>query len=42
MTVASLGTSFTEKQARLLRKYVDSIVILYDNDEAGKNATKKL
>lgn len=40
MTVASLGTAFTEKQAQLLKKYVNSIILLYDNDEAGKNASK--
>lgn len=39
--VASLGTAFTENQARLLKRYVDSVIILYDNDEAGKNATQK-
>ena len=40
--VASLGTAFTENQAKLLKRYVDSIIILYDNDEAGQNATKKV
>ena len=39
--VASLGTSFTEEQARLLRKYTDKVLISYDNDEAGKNAIVK-
>ena len=39
--VASLGTSFTEEQAQLLKKYTDKILISYDNDEAGKNAVIK-
>lgn len=37
-SVASLGTAFTEDQARLLKKYTNNIIIAYDNDEAGKNA----
>ncbi len=36
--VASLGTSLTENQARLLRRYTDRIVIFYDPDTAGKAA----
>ena len=38
-TVASLGTAFTDGQAKLLKKFVNSILILYDNDDAGKLAT---
>ena len=38
-TVASLGTAFTDGQAKLLKKYVNSILILYDNDDAGRLAT---
>ena len=38
-TVASLGTAFTDGQAKLIKKYVNSILILYDNDDAGKMAT---
>lgn len=34
-TVASLGTSLTENQVKLLSKYLKNIVIAYDNDEAG-------
>ncbi|MEN6461664.1 MAG: DNA primase [Syntrophomonas sp.] len=37
--VASLGTSFTEEQARLLRRYAEKILILYDGDEAGQRET---
>jgi DNA primase len=36
--VASLGTSFTEEQGRLLTRYTNEIVMVYDNDLAGKNA----
>jgi DNA primase len=37
--VASLGTSFTEEQARLLRRYTEKVLILYDGDEAGQRET---
>ncbi|NYV27793.1 DNA primase [Streptobacillus felis] len=40
--VASLGTAFTEKQAKLLKNYTNSIVIMYDKDEAGQKATKSV
>jgi DNA primase len=36
--VASLGTAFTDEQAKLLKRYTNNIVIAYDSDEAGKNA----
>ena len=37
--VASLGTALTENQGRLLKKYSEKIVISYDSDGAGQNAT---
>lgn len=37
--VASLGTSFTSEQARLVKRYAPRAVLCYDNDEAGKKAT---
>lgn len=37
--VASLGTSLTEQQARLLKRYVSTVYIAYDGDAAGQNAT---
>ncbi|BAS28310.1 DNA primase [Limnochorda pilosa] len=37
--VASLGTSLTEDQAALLRRYADRAVIAYDGDAAGDRAT---
>jgi DNA primase len=36
--VASLGTSLTENQARLLRRYTERVVLFYDPDTAGKTA----
>lgn len=40
-TVASLGTAFTEQQAKLLKRFSDNIIIAYDQDLAGQNATVK-
>lgn len=37
--VASLGTSLTEGQARLLRRYCERVTIAYDSDGAGQAAT---
>jgi len=38
-TVASLGTALTVNQARLLKKYVNKVIISYDADFAGQTAT---
>jgi DNA primase len=38
-TVAPLGTSFTEAQAKLLRRFAENVVLLFDGDEAGRKAT---
>ena len=38
-TVASLGTALTENQARLIKKYTDTVIIAYDQDGAGQEAT---
>ncbi len=40
-TVASLGTALTEDQARLLKKYTDTVIIGYDQDGAGQEATMR-
>ncbi|NLZ49944.1 MAG: DNA primase [Clostridiales bacterium] len=37
--VASLGTALTERQAKLLRRYADKIIMSYDADGAGQAAT---
>ena len=39
--VASLGTSLTDEQAALMTRYADQIVLIYDGDQAGQNATKR-
>ncbi len=39
--VAPLGTGFTIDQARLLKKYSEEIIILFDGDNAGREATKR-
>jgi DNA primase len=40
-TVASLGTAFTPNQARLLQRFTKNVVIAYDKDSAGLEATDK-
>ena len=40
-TVATLGTALTAEQAKLLSRYVNTVFILYDSDEAGIKATLK-
>jgi DNA primase len=39
--VAALGTSFTEEQARELRKYADYVFLCFDGDAAGSSAATK-
>ena len=39
--VATLGTALTQDQARLMAKYTKQVLICYDSDEAGQNATRK-
>lgn len=39
--VASLGTALTPEQAQLLRRYTKDVVLAYDADKAGQNATVK-
>lgn len=38
-TVAPQGTALTEDQARILRRYVDEVVLCFDADPAGQEAT---
>lgn len=38
-TVASLGTAFTASHAKLLKRYTKEVIIMYDSDNAGVNAT---
>jgi DNA primase len=37
-TVASLGTALTQDQAKLLKRYTQRVVLLYDSDAAGIQA----
>ena len=37
-TVAPLGTSLTEDHARLLKRYTDNVIVLFDPDAAGIKA----
>ena len=39
--VASLGTALTPEHANLLSKYTKQVVLIYDADEAGQNATRR-
>jgi DNA primase len=39
--VASLGTSLTEEQIRLMSRYAQNIVIAYDADNAGMHASQR-
>ncbi|EPE63317.1 DNA primase [Exiguobacterium sp. S17] len=40
--VASLGTAFSSQHARALSRMVDEVVICYDGDHAGQEATLKV
>lgn len=37
--IATLGTALTENQAKLLKRYVDTVVLCYDGDDAGLEAS---
>ncbi|MBR3692678.1 MAG: DNA primase [Clostridia bacterium] len=39
--VASLGTSLTSDQARIISRYTDKCIISYDADEAGQKAAQR-
>jgi DNA primase len=38
--VAPLGTAFTLDQAKLLRRFVEEVVVVFDGDAAGRKATR--
>jgi len=38
---AALGTAFTSYHAKLLKRYADEVILCFDGDEAGQNATLK-
>lgn len=39
--VASLGTSLTPEHAALLSRYTEQVVLIYDGDSAGQNASQR-
>ena len=39
--IAPQGTAFTDKQAHILKRYVDEVVLCFDADTAGDNAAVK-
>ena len=39
--VASMGTSLTQEQARLIKRYVNTVYISYDGDSAGQKANMR-
>jgi len=40
-TVATLGTSLTRDHVRLLKRYADEVVLVFDGDTAGQNAADR-
>jgi DNA primase len=38
---APQGTAFTTEQARLLRRFVEQVILCFDSDTAGQNAVEK-
>ena len=41
MAIATLGTALTPEQARILTQYTSQVLLSYDADAAGQNATKR-
>jgi DNA primase len=39
--VAPQGTAFTAEHARILKRYVEEVVLCFDSDEAGQNAATR-
>ncbi|WP_188206183.1 DNA primase [Alkalibacillus aidingensis] len=40
-SVATLGTSLSPYQANLLKRYVDTVIICFDGDQAGRDASDR-
>jgi DNA primase len=40
-TVASLGTALTREQVKMIKRYASEVILAYDGDLAGQNATQK-
>jgi DNA primase len=41
IAVASCGTALTEQHIKLLKRYTQDLCFLFDNDDAGRQATIK-
>src|SRR5213593_4358840 len=39
--IASSGTALTEEQVRLLKRFTDELLLVFDSDRAGREATRK-
>lgn len=39
--VATLGTALTPEHARLLQRYADKVIVVFDSDEAGRKAAER-
>ncbi|MFH1550893.1 MAG: DNA primase [Planctomycetota bacterium] len=39
--VATLGTALTERHVRLLKRYVEQVIMVFDGDEAGQKASQR-
>lgn len=39
--IAPQGTAFTEKQARILKRYVEEVILCFDSDVAGQKAAER-
>jgi len=39
--IATSGTALTEDHARILRRYTDTVTLVFDGDEAGRNASDR-
>ncbi|WP_096434619.1 DNA primase [Alteribacter populi] len=39
--IATMGTALTDRQTKMLRRNADRIILCYDSDDAGQNATFK-
>jgi len=39
--IATSGTALTEDHARLLKRYTETVILVFDGDEAGRNASNR-